>query len=111
MTLDEIKEEVLSDLILELNTDESFNQPLLASKVKNALREVKAARKYPSAFTEEMISADMERYISNIHNIALYDYNKSGVEETKSYTGNGETRAYMERSKLFSGIIPIGGVV
>lgn len=111
MTLDEIKEEVIADLTLELQSDESFNADLLESKVKNALREVKTARKYPSTFTDELIAEDMEKYISNVYKLALYDYNRSGVEETISYTGNGETRSYMERSKLFSGIIPIGGAI
>lgn len=111
MTLDEIKEEVITDLTLELQSDESFNADLLESKVKNALREVKTARRHPKSFTDELIAEDMENYISNIRNLALYDYNRSGVEETTSYTGNGETRAYMERSKLFQGIIPIGGAI
>ena len=111
MTLEEMRAEVLSDLIGELNSDESFNRALLESKVKNAFREVKAARKYPKTFTDEMIAEDMENYISNIYSLALYDYNRSGVEETSSYQGNGETRSYIERNKLFSGIIPIGGVV
>lgn len=111
MTLEEIKAEVLEDLALELNSDESYNQNLLESKVKNALREVKAARKYPKTYTDEMIAEDMENYISNIYGLALYDYNRSGVEDTTSFQGNGETRAYIDRNKLFSGIIPIGGVV
>ena len=111
MTLEEIKQDVYNDLVLELKNDESFRADLLESKVKNALREVKSARKYPKTFTEELIAEDMERYVSNVYKLALYDYNRSGVEETSSFSGNGESRAYIEREKLFSGIIPIGGAV
>lgn len=111
MALEDIKSEVITELTAELSTDESFKPSLLASKVNNAMREVKTARRYPSDYTEEMIAEDMERYISNIFNIALYDYNRAGVEETASYVANGENRSYIERERLFSGIIPLGGVV
>ncbi len=103
-----IEQEIMEDLTAELSiSDENFNPDLLLSKVRNALREVKKARKYPSYYTESQISKDIYDYYSNIRNIALYDYNLIGAEGQTSSNENGTSRAYVDRNELFSGIIPI----
>lgn len=103
-----LDEEVFADLSEELKiSDPNFNQNLLLSKVRNAIREVKKARKYPAYYTEEQINRDMYEYYSNIRNIALYDYNLIGAEGEQSHSENGVGRSYIDRNKLFAGIIPI----
>lgn len=102
-----LEEEIIADLTAELSSDKTFNANLLLSKVKNALREVKRARNYPSYYTEDQIQSDMYRYFSNIRNIALYDYNQIGAEFQQSSNENSTSRSWIDRDKLFAGIIPL----
>lgn len=100
--------ELLEDLTAELSeTDENFKQSLIIPKIKNAIREVKRARNYPKHYTESIIVEDLENYYSNIRNIALFDYNQIGAEGQASLSENGTSRSYIDRDKLFAGIIPL----
>lgn len=100
--------ELIEDLTIELEeSDDNFNLNLLTQKVRNALREVKSARHYPSSYTSEMITSDMEQFYSQARSIALYDYNKIGSDYENSHSENGISYSYSDRDKLFSGIIPI----
>ena len=110
MMLEEMKSELVTDLAEELNTEENFNQTLLEKKVSSAIREVQTARRYPKSYSEEMIVDDMANYYSHIRNIALYDYNQSGVEGQTSSNENGISRAYVNRNSLFKGIVPISRI-
>lgn len=102
-----LEQEIFTDLSAELSiSDENFNETLLLSKIRNAMREVKRARNYPKSYTESQIKEDMYDYFSNIRNIALYDYNQIGVEFQESNSEPGSSRTYVDRNKLFSGICP-----
>ena len=103
-----LEQEIVADLTVELSiSDENFNADLLLSKVRNALREVKKARKYPAYYADSQIDKDMYDYYSNVRNIALYDYNLIGAEGQTSSSENGTSRSYVDRNELFSGIIPL----
>lgn len=103
-----LEQELIADLTEELKiADKDFNSTLLSSKVRNALREVKRARKYPVNYSDERIEKDMYDYYSNIRNIALYDYNTIGMEFQDSSSENSVSRTMTDRRKLFSGIIPL----
>lgn len=102
-----IEQEIFADLSAELSvSDKNFNETLLLSKVRNAMREVKRARNYPKSYTVSQIESDMYDYFSNIRNIALYDYNQIGAEGQTSSSENGTSRSYIDRDKLFCGICP-----
>jgi hypothetical protein len=102
-----LQDELIADLTLELKDEPTFSSDKLIRKVINAIREVKRARKYPTNYTTEMIDKDLYEYYSNIRNISLYDYNQIGIEFQTTSSENGVSRAYMDREKLFSGIIPL----
>lgn len=103
--------ELLEDLTEELELlDEKFNQKILIPKLRNAIREVRQARKYPSNYTESMIEDDMRGYYSNIRNITLYDYNTIGAEGQSSVGENGVSIVFVDRNKLFNGILPLSGI-
>lgn len=102
-----LQDELIADLTVELENEPTFDLSKLEQKVINAIREVKKARKYPSNYTEDMIDKDIYNFYSNIRNIALYDYNQIGIEFQISSSENGVSRSYMDRDKLFSGIIPL----
>lgn len=104
----QLEQELIADLTTELEiADENFNSQLLLSKVRNALREVKRARKYPESYSDERIENDLQNYYSNIRNIALYDYNTIGMEFQESSSENSTSRTMSDRDKLFAGIIPL----
>lgn len=105
-----LEQEVFADLQAELSQDETYNETLLLSKVKNALREVKRARKYPTYYTDEQIERDMYDYFSNIRNIALYDYNQIGAEGNLSRSENSVSISFVDRNSLFAGIIPLSRI-
>ena len=102
-----LQDEIIADLTTELKNEQTFDLSKLKQKVINAIREVKKARKYPATYEDETIDKDLAEYYSNIRNIALYDYNQIGIEFQTSSSENGVSRNYMEREKLFSGIIPL----
>lgn len=103
-----IIDEIVEDMTAELTiVDEDFNADILAIKVKNAYREVKKERNYPTSYTDEMIETDMQDYYSQIREIALYDYNLIGAEFQINHNENGNSMSFIDRNKLFSGIIPI----
>lgn len=99
--------EILEELKIELGNEADFSEYVLSVKIKNAIREVKAARKYPANYTSTMIEADMERFYATIRNVALYDYNMRGAEGEAGHTENGITRTYTDRNKLFYDVIPL----
>lgn len=104
----ELVDEIITDLTTELSAvDERFNASLLTIKVNQAYREVKTARSYPSSYTSDMISADIEKFYAQIRNVALYDYNTIGAEFQEMSQESSETRQWIDRKKLFYGIIPI----
>ena len=103
-------ESIINELTIELKNEVDFDAQILALKVHNAYREVKAARHYPKSYSDATIEADMNDYYSNVKGIALYDYTKIGAEGQTSYSADGESIHYVEREKLFAGIIPIARV-
>jgi hypothetical protein len=109
--MEELIEEIKNELEAEITaSDDECNEILLLSKIKNAIREVKRARKYPSYYTDEQIEADIESYFSNIRDIALYDYNQAGIENQSGSTENGTSRTYVDRNTLFAGVVPLSMV-
>lgn len=109
MTVEEMKAEIITDLTAEIAVSDGdlLNLPLLTSKVNNAVMEVRTARKYPKSYSEAKIESDLVSYYSMIRNLALYDYNQSGAEGQKSFSGDGNTIQYVEREKMFAQILPL----
>lgn len=111
MTTTEMLNEIFDNLKSEIENDEvqcdKLNEALLRAKVDGAFREVKKARNYPKSYTEEMVEKDLTDYYSNIEAIARYDYNQIGAEGQTQYTADGVTIRYVDRDKLFAGVLPI----
>ena len=105
--INDIEASVIADLTIELKNEVDFDAQILAKKKKNAIREVRAAKNYPSTYSEEKIANDMMNYYTNIRAIALYDYTKIGAEGQTQYSADGESIHYLDRDKLFKGVYPI----
>lgn len=105
----DIQNEVYKDLITELELSKGNDQKLLMLKVKNAVREVVNRRNYPSHFSEDDIQRDLSRLYSNIHDLALYDYNQIGVEGQTSHSDNGNSRTWKDREDCLKGVFAWAG--
>lgn len=92
---------------LEITEGDRFNPTLVRSKVNNAYLEVKTARKYPKSYSEAAIERDMENYYSQIRSIAMFDVNQIGAEGQTSFSEDGASIHYVDRDKLFQGVLPI----
>lgn len=103
----DLQSELIADLTLELQGEETFNDSVLTQKVVNAIREVKRARKYPSYYTDERIKKDLYEYYSAIRAVAQYDYNLVGAEGETSHSENGTSRSYVKRQELFADVLPL----
>lgn len=104
----DMETQLVEDLTEELQvTDVNFNPAALRPKVRNAIREVKQARKYPDYYTDEQIKDDMYEYYGNIRSLSLYDYNTIGMEFQSASTENSVGRTMVDRNKCFAGIIPL----
>lgn len=106
--MEELIADIYNTLETELQiTDASYNSSLCLVKVRNAANEVRNARNYPNSYSEEMIIADLKKFFSVIRDVALYDYNTVGAEFEVSHNENSVNRAWVDRDKLFFGVIPI----
>ena len=105
--LDEIFENLKSEILADEAQSDILSENLLKAKIKSAYREVVLARHYPSYYTEIMIEADMVNYFANVESLARYDYNSVGSEGLSSYSSDGTSIHYKDRDKLFYGVYPI----
>ena len=104
----------------ELNTDLNAEMAgsgaevladVLAIKVKAVVRELLSIRNYEhSGMTDAEIEADITRHYTQCMNVARYDYNQLGAEGEDSHSENGISRKYVERNKLWSGVVPFAKV-
>ena len=84
---------------------------VLPVKVKGVVRELLNIRNYEnSGMTDEEIEADITRYYTQCMNVARYDYNQLGAEGEESHSENGISRKYVDRNKLWSGVVPFAKV-
>lgn len=104
--------EIVDDLTTELCEEESFNQAVLAIKVKLAVKELIVKRNYgATTWNEEQILDDIEQFYSVICNVARYDYNQIGAEGELAHTENGVSRTYVDRDSLFKGVHAFVGIL
>lgn len=104
MTINELETEIENELEIELNSDPEYNDELLAVKVRNAIREVKKRRNYPSHYTQDMIASDLEDFYSDISRLALIDYNQVGAEGQSLHTEDDVQRSWVSRDEILGNI-------
>lgn len=109
MSIAKLQNEITEDIGKEISYSSCVSYTLIEIKVKNAIREVKNRRSYPSHFTEEAIARDLETLYSNIRDLALYDYNQIGAEGQISHSENGESRNWKDREECLKGVFAWAG--
>ncbi len=110
MPIQELAKQILDELKVEMKNEPNFDEELLSAKVNGAIREVKSARHYPLSYSEALVEGDLERYFTQIKNIARFDYNQIGAEGQTQYSADGESIHYISRNSLFDGVLPISRV-
>lgn len=106
--LNPLIQNLITDLTAELQeSDDDFNANLLTSKVKAAVRDVMGARKYPKDYPTNRIIEEMEDLYPTIRHLALYDYDRIGVEGEAFHIENGIHRSYIERNAVFADVLPV----
>jgi len=104
--------ELNTDLAAELTgSGQTVLTDVLAVKVKAVVRELLNNRNYEqSGMTDAEIEADINRYYTQCMNVARFDYNQLGAEGEESHSENGISRKYIERGKLWGGVVPFAKV-
>lgn len=96
---------------LEMNKEPTFDMDIVASKVSAVVRELIQRRRYnKSGMSDEAILEDLEYYYPQVLNVARFDFNTIGAEGEERHTENGIDRSFVERGKLWAGVVPIGRV-
>ena len=99
---------VISDLTTMYSDQPTFNDGKIAVIVNKVVDEVVNARKYKEVgYTDEQIKKDLLNYKSQIYNLAEYDFSHFGAPNETSHSENSISRTWVERNKLFAGIIPL----
>lgn len=99
-------------IALEMRQEPTYNADIVASKVSAVVRELIQRRRYIKGnMSDEAIREDLENYYSQVLNVARFDYNTIGAEGEERHTENGIDRSFIERGKLWAGVVPIGRVI
>ncbi len=109
--MDKLVNEIYDELATELGVSEGADLSMLLVKVKNAYREIKKIRNYPDDYTDGMIDKDIEKYFSNIRNLAMYDYNQIGAEGELSHSDNTGSRSWANRNTCLEGVVAICALI
>jgi len=104
--------ELKDDLTAEIaGSGETVLENVLAIKVKAVVRELLSIRGYEnSGMTDEEIEADLPRFYTQCMNVTRYDYNQVGAEGEETHSENGISRRYIERGKMWAGVVPFARV-
>lgn len=105
------EQNIVRAIVLEMDGEPSFNADVVASKVSAVVKELIQRRRYKkSGMSDDAILEDIEDYYPQVLNVARYDFNTIGAEGEERHTENGVDRTFMERGKLWAGVVPISRV-
>lgn len=99
---------VISDLATMYSDQPTFNVDKIAVIVNKVVEEIINIRRYREEnYSDELIEKDLLNYKSQIYNVSEYDFSHIGAPHETSHSENSVNRSWIERSKLFAGIIPL----
>ena len=103
-----VADEVIAELTTLYSDQPTFKSEKLTVIVNNVVDEVVLARNYRQAgYTDEQILKDLTKYKSNIKKLAEYDFATFGAPYQTSHSENSTSRIWIDRKKLFAGIVAI----
>lgn len=106
-----LQDELIAELTTELKGDATFDENILKNKVVSAIRAFRTARGYsnnPEYYTDSRIEKDLyDNYYDDIKELALYRFNKIGVEGQETHNEGGTNRSFVDESKYFANVVKI----
>ena len=100
-TLENMINEIVASLKRDFENEPDFREEVLADKVNDAVREVRARRNYgATTYDEAKIEADLANYYTVIKSLAAYDYVKRGADYEQSHGEGDVSRRYDDRDTL-----------
>lgn len=109
-----MEKELLQDLKNYLDSDYSgCNDSALLFCIKRAMISFKNKRNYPKSYSEDMINEDIKKHYACVFDLALYWYNKQGLEFQSSHSESGISRLWQKESEIYMlhNIIPIARII
>lgn len=107
-----LQDEIIAELKAELENEADFSDAILKNKVVSAIRAFKTARGYsnnPEYYNiDSRIEKDLyDNYYDDIKELALYRYNKIGVEGQETHNEGGTNRTFIDEKKYFANVVKI----
>lgn len=99
-----ITEQGQSVISFDVNPKADFKIEQLIEKAKS---DIKDYRNYPSTYTEEKISEDIEQNYKNILiDLVLYDWSIEGMDYESNHSENGVNRTFVKRETILGKVTP-----
>lgn len=104
--MEQLVAEVLDEMKIELEITDERDIAILRIKIKNAVREIKAAFNFKPYHTDDYILEQLQNHFGNIKSLATYDFMKIGAEGESAHSEKYINREYVDRKTCFAGIVP-----
>lgn len=103
-----VSDMVISEMTIMYGDQPTFNADKIAVIVQKVINEVISARRYrEEKYSDLQIEQDLHNYKSQIYNLSEYDFSHFGASWETSHGENGTSRGFVDRNKLFAGIVPL----
>lgn len=86
--------------------DDNDQNPIIEELLSEARVDVIRARNYPPSWDDEKIEKDLVQYEGVMVNLAVYAYNKIGMEFEATHTESGVTRQFTSKNKILADVTP-----
>lgn len=86
--------------------DKKEDNPLIEQLLEQARNDIIEKRNYPETYTQDQIDRDVQKFENVMVNLAVYDRSQAGEAYMASYSENGVSRTWKDRTSLLSGVYP-----
>lgn len=102
-----LEQEIISELAMEYKKDPGFDIEIIAIKVRDAYRKVRAKKGYYNTnYSEEQIEKDLyNKHFQDIKDVARYNYVTIGGDFQVSHTENGVGRVWRTEDEVLGNIV------
>ena len=106
MTESALLDSIAEELNIELASQPTYSAEIVALKVKDAYRKVRARRCYENTTKKESEIIDdlNNRYFQDIKDVALFNFAQIGAPFQKSHNENGVVRAWRTEDNILGNI-------
>lgn len=99
--MDELKVKI-TKIVADLLQEEKADNTLLALFVNKAVDEFIAYVNYPQSFEYSIIEDEIEKYKYCIADLAIFDYEKQGINSESVHIESGVTSHYSNKGAIYT---------